>query len=170
VKGRGRSVLAATALVLGGLAAGLGDPPVTVAPVQLALWLRDRRPDLEVIDLRDKEEFDRAHVAGARWLAVAEWPSYVEELALDPRRIVVLTTPRSEALRVASSSAQRERLYVLRGGVEAWQSEVLHPVLVAGASPAEVAEFAQVAALSRYFGGAPRVGERSLTPAWRRGC
>ena len=54
-----------------------------------------------------------------------------------------------------------ERVYFLRGGLADWVDEVLNPKRLSSASPDEIARFERIAALSRYFGGVPRVVEPS---------
>jgi hypothetical protein len=51
-----------------------------------------------------------------------------------------------------------ERVYFLREGLFEWLTQVMTPVLPAGASAAERAVFDSAAELSRYFGGVPRAG------------
>jgi hypothetical protein len=53
------------------------------------------------------------------------------------------------------SARGHRRSYVLSGGMPAWEEEVMAPVL-----RGDSADY--VAALSRYFGGAPRVDDGAL--------
>jgi len=61
------------------------------------------------------------------------------------------------------------RVFYLRSGLYEWLDDVMRPALPALPSPAD----SNVAALSRYFGGVPDVGERTaatVAKIRRRGC
>ncbi|MEO8035724.1 MAG: rhodanese-like domain-containing protein, partial [Acidobacteriota bacterium] len=63
-------------------------------------------------------------------------------------------------------------VYFLRGGQEEWLDDVMNPAIAPSASPEEKAVFARTAALSRYFGGVPRIleaTERENVRAHNRG-
>ena len=79
-----------------------------------------------------------------------------------------------------------ERVRFLEGGLEAWLTDIIEPVLAPDATPAARSAFDRQAELARYFGGMPRVGVReesvesdkagvsavsaALRRARRRGC
>jgi rhodanese-related sulfurtransferase len=153
---------AAGALAL--LAAAVGAPTharvVTegVGARQLAAWIRDDHPGLRVLDLRGDSAFADGHVPSAEPAALDR----LDGVRLDPRETVVLyaADPALDSLAARRLSARGEgHVLVLRGGARAWRDEVLAPV-VSGDSAASVA------ALSRYFGGRPRIrGDSSAVPA-----
>jgi rhodanese-related sulfurtransferase len=170
--------LAVVALVLGGLAVVAGTPQKVdhVTAVELARWIRDRKPDLRLVDLRDSAEFEAYHLPRAEWVPL-------EKLAAAPFKgdeTIVLysgggahTDQASEHLR----SLGFTNVYVLGGGVAGWLDEVMNPSMSANASAAERIEMDSVAALSRYFGGVPRESDPSAAAAVssvarvrRRGC
>jgi hypothetical protein len=49
-------------------------------------------------------------------------------------------------------------IYTLKGGLDQWKDEVLFPTLAENANTTDRARFERAAALSRFFGGAPRTG------------
>ena len=69
---RVRRALAAAAAILGVLALFAGERRTVrfddygdVAPVELAEWIRDRKPNLRVVDVRSEAEFDEYHLPRA---------------------------------------------------------------------------------------------------------
>jgi len=170
-------VLAVAALVLAGGALLVGSPlpgdggqldPVRVARLvetgsdrvtapELARWIRDGRKDLEVVDVRSEEAFRSYHLPGARHLPLARLPG-----AGLPRgaTVVVYSAEGSvagQAWTVLQALGYRDAL-VLRGGVGAWLRQVMMPVLPEDAPEAERSAWNEIAEMSRYFGGEPRVG------------
>jgi hypothetical protein len=67
---RVRRVLAAAAAILGVLALFAGKPAAiqSVSPVELAEWIRDRKPNLRIVDVRSDAEFDEYHLPRAKRL------------------------------------------------------------------------------------------------------
>lgn len=176
--------LAGVALVLGVLAAFAGGPgrehpgdstastPATAAAqrdadavtaIDLAQWIRARRPGLQVIDLRAADQFGDYHVPSARNAPGA---------ALDSLRIAVEDTIvlYSESSDQAARAAKLLRgrgypdAHFLHGGLAAWIEQVMNPILADDASPVAKAEFQRLAELSRYFGGVPRAGVAAGRP------
>jgi len=184
---RGRSpnrALAALALALGVLAPIVGSPFPPASPLdpdgsariraaELAGWLRERRP-VRVIDLRDSAPFADFHLPTAT--RVGE--EALTTLGLTPADTVVLyggDAVVARALDILGGPSTRVR-YML-DGVGEWVSDVMNPLLAPDATAAERDAFAGVAALSRYFGGMPRIGVRDssesaslLERTQRRGC
>jgi rhodanese-related sulfurtransferase len=164
-----RRLLAAVAIVLAVLAAAVGAPeaPVRVAAsfiadgeradvfpartvdaIQLAAWIREGARDLRVLDLRGDSAYRAQHVPSAEAADFAR----LDTLARRPDATVVLYS--NDDVRDAQAWANlaargHAHAYVLDGGMDAWLDEVMKPVL-----RGDSADY--VAALSRYFGGAPR--------------
>jgi len=128
-----------------------------VTAVELAAWIRDRKPGLRVVDVRVAADYAEFHLPTAENLSLTG----LTRAAIRPDETVVLY---SEG---GTHAAQGwfflrargiEHVYFLRGGLYEWMTEVVNPTLPADASPAQRAEFARTAELSRYFGGVPRIG------------
>jgi rhodanese-related sulfurtransferase len=179
---RTHRLLAGAAAVLAIAALAAGDRSATVAPtaagarvdvaalartveaeqdhvtaVELAAWIRDRKPGLRVVDVRGAEDFAAFHLPTAENLSLTA----LTRAPIRPDETVVLY---SEG---GTHAAQGwfflrargiEHVYFLRGGLYEWMTEVVNPTLPTDASPAQRAEFARTAELSRYFGGMPRIG------------
>jgi rhodanese-related sulfurtransferase len=152
-----RRVLAASAAILGILALFAGKTPAiqNVTPVELAEWIRDRRPHLRVVDVRAEAEFDEYH------LPRAERMTQATTFAADDTIVLV-----------AGGSVRARNVYVLRGGVQAWIDEVLNPTITADAAPSARAAYERASVVSRYFGGVPRVVDKrpAAQSVRRRGC
>jgi rhodanese-related sulfurtransferase len=156
-----RRLLAASAAILGVLALFAGKPPAiqTVAPVELAEWIRDRKPNLRIIDVRSEAEFDEYHLPRAERLT--------SSTTFGPDDTIVL---------VGGGSVGAENVYVLRGGIQAWIDEVMNPAITADAPPSAHIAFQRASIVSRYFGGVPRVVDKlpsvrtNAAAVRRRGC
>ena len=120
--------LAAIALTLGVLAPFAGSPykQKEVSAVDLAFWIKDRKPGLRVIDLRSQQQFDAAHV-----------PTSIRASAITPGVNETIVVIADDDVKV-----DHPNVYVLRGGIAAWTSEVAK----------------RNSAIGRYFGGVRRGG------------
>src|SRR4051794_25334357 len=179
-----RRVLAVAALVLGGLAA-LVRTPVPAAPsldvaalaravereddhitaLELAAWIKDRKPGLRVIDVRSPAEFDTFHVPTAERIPLE---ALVKRPFTDQETLVVYSEGGAHAAQgwVFLRARGYRQVYFLRGGLADWLDEVMNPTLAPDATPEARATFDRVAALSRYFGGTPqRQAQAAHTPA-----
>ena len=129
------------------LAAEISREADHVTALELAEWIRERRPGLRVLDVRSEEEYATYHVPSAERLPLESiatlWPRTGETL-------VLYSEGGAHAAQawVLLRAAGFERVYFLRGGIIDWVEDVMSP-----ANPDE-----HVSALSRYFGGAPRAG------------
>jgi rhodanese-related sulfurtransferase len=124
----------------------------SISALQLAQWIRDGRPGLRVLDLRDSSAFESRHIPSAESFELIGLSTVLPT----PEETLVLYSDDdvrdAQALAWLAAVGHR-RLHIVRGGMTAWMTEVIDPV-VSGDSAASVA------ALSRYFGGVPR----SATP------
>ena len=191
---RVNAALGAAAAALGGLAGVLTlaggrvaalDQPLPalveshrVSALELAAWLRDRRPNLVILDVRpDSTAFEAFHLPRARHVPLADLRSvppdsgatvvvYAAGGDLAARAWLVLRTLGHDTVRVAPD------------GAGDWLAAVLNPTLFTDATPEARQAFAAQAELSRYFGGLPRIlppGARRdsttlLRSTLRRGC
>jgi len=160
-----RRALAAAAALLGALAAVAPPPARSAVPVaalareidreadhvtalELAAWLRDRKPGLRVLDVRGDSEYAAYHIPTAVRLPLASIDT------LRPRAgetLVLYSEGGAHAAQawVLLRAAGHRQVYFLRGGLLDWLDDVMHP------APGGDRE---AAALSEYFGGTPRVG------------
>jgi rhodanese-related sulfurtransferase len=150
-----------------------------ISALQLAQWIRARKPGLRVIDVRTPAQFAQFAIPTA------------ENLPLD----TLLRTPFAahEVLVLYSEEGAHagqawallramgvNNAWFIAGGLADWRDEVLEPVLAPDAEPEAARAFEETAELSRYFGGQPRIGERDpvarprgaspVAHVRRRGC
>lgn len=170
--------LGGTAAILAAMAAVVGDPNPRrsrarldvaalagviereedhVTALELAEWIRDRRPGLRIGDVRTRAEFDEYHIPSAERVALAE----IAKLPANNNETWVLYSEGGAHAAQAWTLMRamgHQRVYFLRGGILDWSEEVLNPVLPPAATPQVEQANAHVAELSRYFGGVPRTG------------
>ena len=169
-----RRALAAAALLLG-VAAIAGDPyrgstvridtrelagivsreVDHVTPRELAGWIIEGRTDYRLIDLREEKDFAVYHIPTAENVPIARLPDY--GLPRDEQIVLYSEGGIHSAQAWFLLKAQRyPGAYILLGGLEAWQDEVLYPTAPAAATPQESAAFERDAQVARFFGGGPR--------------
>lgn len=138
-----------------------------VTAIELARWIRDRKPRLRVVDLRDASAFAAYHVPSAENVPLQ---SLVAAQLPKNDTVVLISDGGAHAAQawVFLQALGYRDVYFLRGGLQEWLDDVMNP---ASATP-------DLAELSRYFGGAPRaVAPAGALPAndrvaamRRRGC
>lgn len=142
-----------------------------IAPVQLARWIRERRPRLRVIDVRLPTEFAEYAIPTAENIPL-EWLPRSSFLA--DETIVLYSEGGAHAAQawMMLRAMGHRSVYFISGGLVDWDIDVMNPVLPPDASSAERAAFASTADLSRYFGGDPQLeaAERQGSSPRRRGC
>lgn len=90
-------------------------------------------PDLVVLDVRYKDEYDSGHIYGAVWIPVSELDARIGELAgHENHEIIVYCKAGSRSPTAASilDSHGFTRVYNMLGGISAWQSAG-YPVWIA---------------------------------------
>ena len=145
------------ALILGGGAAAIdgvaGRDDMTAVALAEAI-VAGQIP--RVFDLRSHAEFETFHIPSATRITIGDL------MALDLPRSASIVLYGDESARVAQARAVlRFRGYrhvaSLRQGLYEWIARVHEPALAVDATPVEREEFDRLAALSRYFGGRPRL-------------
>jgi hypothetical protein len=162
-----RRALAVVAAILGVLAL-IGSKPAKptnyVDAVQLAEWIRDRKPGLRVVDLRTEDQFDEYHLPRAERL------DSLASASFKPNETIVLVAGTAQTI-------GDRQVYILRDSLRGWFDEVMNPTITADASPSARTAFQRASIVSRYFGGVPRIADKVeakvADPAAairRRGC
>jgi rhodanese-related sulfurtransferase len=170
---RYRRALAVAALALGALAAIVRTPVPQesgadvaalaravereddhITAIELATWIKDRKPGLRVIDVRSAAEFDNFHLPTAERIPL---DALVTTPFTDQEIVVLYSDGGAHAAQgwVFLRARGHRQVYFLRGGLADWLDEVMNPTLAPDAAPEGRATFDRVAALSRYFGGTP---------------
>ena len=89
-----------------------------VTPEELAAWVRDRKPGLRLIDVREPEEFAKGHVANAQNIPIGS----IASAAFNPSdTIVLLSEGGAHAAQAWVFLEMRgyRNVFFLRGGVAA---------------------------------------------------
>ena len=177
--------LAIAAVTLGALAAASGAStpeatfPPSVTALELAHWIRNDKPGLRVIDVRDTAAFEAFAIPGAEHVSLGR----VQRISAQLGQTVVLYGENDASVAEAARALPRadvSNVLVLRGGVDEWARTIMAPVLPPNPSPDQAAASREIAEMSRWFGGVPRIGEvtstgvdslrASLARIQRRGC
>lgn len=112
-----------------------------VDALQLAAWIRDRRPGLRVIDVRPDSEYAAYHVPTAERMSIAE---LVTRRFGRGETVVLYSEGGAHAAQawVLVRQAGAREAYFLRGGILEWIDDVMQP--------------ATSTELTRWFGGTAR--------------
>ena len=151
-----------------------------VTAVELAEWIRGRKPGLRVLDVRADSDYAAMHVPGAEHVSLAELATMKP---VGNETLVLYSEGGAHAAQgwVLLRSLGFTKVYFLRGGFLDWMTDVMSPSLPDSSGNA-VADStrAHVAALSRYFGGVPHFGHslfgadstasQAVARIRRRGC
>jgi rhodanese-related sulfurtransferase len=128
-----------------------------VEPLQLAAWIRARKPGLRVIDVREPQDFGDDAIATAENIPLGRLIS----TPFAPGETLVLYSEggaHAGQAWVLLRAIGVRNAYFIRGGLVDWFTEVLSPTLPDNATPEQKAAFDKAAELSHYFGGDPQVG------------
>ncbi len=153
------------------------DDAYRITAVQLAEWLRERRPGIRVLDLRRESEYTQFSLPKAELTELAQ----LGVIGIDSAATIVVYAGEAETAKrawVILRALGYEDVYFLEDGIGEWLADIMNPTVSPDASPSERADFDRLAELSRYFGGLPRVAAMSrdrsteavLQRTMRRGC
>ena len=142
-----------------------------VTAIELAQWIKDRKPGLRVLDVRSDSEFADFHIPTAQRLPLE---SLTTLKPASDETLVLYSEGGAHAAQawVLLRALGHSHVYFLRGGLLDWMDDVMSPLLPSDSSRASVA------ALSHYFGGVPRAGgvpvpttaATAVARSKRRGC
>ena len=147
----GTNPSAVTPSAVSALAAEIEHEDDHVTAVELAQWIRQRKPGLRVLDVRGDSEFRAYHIPSAERLPLTALAALAPT---DGETLVLYSEGGAHAAQgwVLLRASGHRRVYFLRGGLLDWMDDVMSPALPNDSSRATAA------ALSRYFGGVPRAG------------
>ena len=150
-----------------------------VTAMELAEWIKDRKPGLRVIDVRSDSEYQDFHIASAERIPLSGL-SALKPVANET--LVLYSEGGAHAAQgwILLRAAGHRNVFFLRGGILDWMDEIMSPSIPEKAATAAADSVnAHRAALSRYFGGVPHVGDPAKTAddavaavkrVKRRGC
>lgn len=133
-----------------------------IAALDLARWIRERKPQLRVIDVRPPAEFEAYAIPTAENIPLEGLP----RASFGADETIVLYSEggahAAQAWMMLRAMGYR-RVYFISGGLVDWDLDVMNPVLPLNASTEARAAFESTAELSRYFGGDPQLGTTAAT-------
>lgn len=164
-----------------GLARIIASGEDHVTALELARWIRDRKPRLRVIDVRTPEAFATYAIPTAENISIGD----LARADFTPDEVIVLYSEggaHAGQAWVMLRAMGLSNVFFIAGGMIDWHEQVMTPQLPVGANEDDRRAFETTAELSRYFGGEPEFSSthRQLAPApdsdaarvavRRRGC
>lgn len=133
-------------------------------PLQLAAWIRDRKPGLRVIDVRGPTEFADYAIPTAENIPVDQLS---RTPFADSETIVLYSEGGAHAGQawVMLKAMGVSNVTFISGGLVDWYVDVMTPALPVNATPEQTQAFEATAELSRYFGGEPQLGATTTSAA-----
>jgi rhodanese-related sulfurtransferase len=100
------------------------DEKLLISPKDLAEW-RARSPEVRLVDVRSREEFDAVHIQGSVLLSQAVMREILGE-GTNARPLVIVDHAGKHALDAASYFMGHglQNVRCVRGGIDAWAREV----------------------------------------------
>ena len=140
---------------------GVSQTQRQLEPRELAAWIVEGRRDFAVIDLRNQQEFAKAHVKDAVSCGVCHVDAEQGRKAVQEtmfvdlsKKLVLYTANGDETVELPKLLAKNPRLFTLKGGWAGWQREVLAPVSFEGVTDPDVLHERQYReAIRAYFSG-----------------
>jgi rhodanese-related sulfurtransferase/uncharacterized membrane protein YedE/YeeE len=145
-----------------------------VDALELAEWIRERRPGLRIVDVREGLDSSIYRIPGSVSVPLERLP----EIEVAAKEHVVLYSDGGAHAAQAWVLLRARGIVnatVLKDGMAAWEDEVLSPMRPSVADDTAAKRFAKARELSRWFGGRPRLiplpdaeSSRPAAPALRR--
>lgn len=100
------------------------DARLLISPAELAAW-REREPNLRLVDVRSREEFEAVHIAGAQLLSQDVMRQIMSD-GSNTRPLVLVDHQGKTALDAAAYFLGHglQNVRCLRGGIDAWAQEM----------------------------------------------
>jgi len=134
-----------------------------VGPLDLATWIRDRRPGLRIIDVREGLDSTTYLIPGAEAVRLEQ----IGGLAIAPGQHLVLYSDGGTHAAQAWVLLRMRGItdvHVLKDGMAAWEDEVLSPRMPAVAADSARQRYERARSLALWFGGRPRLPDASGAP------
>lgn len=121
----------------------------------LANWITESK-QMRIVDLRDSSAYPNYHIPGAELMTL----SGLINSSMRKDELIILYSEggiHAGQAWVMLKAKHFQNVFIISGGLAAWRSEILFPVLSLNASESEKVIFAQRSKMSLYFGGSPAV-------------
>jgi rhodanese-related sulfurtransferase len=135
---------------------------------ELAQYLIAQDPSIRLIDVRPPREFGNDPLPGAVNIPLdsifsENWNYYLDQTAM---KNILYGEKDMRATQVWTLARQKgyQNNYILKGGLEAWENNILNPVYPESTAPQSAFDlYQQRAAASRYFTGSDKVIQSAPT-------
>ncbi len=132
-----------------------------VKPLQLADWIIKGNYDFTLVDLRNREEFNKYNIPTSECVLL---PSLLD--ATDFSRTDKIILYADDDFKAAKgwlvlTAKNFKYVSVLDGGIKAWRNEVLYPKIPEKIKPEEKSKYEKIKQISKYFGGTPQTGGKT---------
>lgn len=166
--------LALVAIVLGFLAIFAGSPydktNITLNAKELALiaeknednisvqnvadWIIKGKVDFRLIDTRTPEEYEKYHIPLAQNIQPAD---LMDQNFLPTDKLILYSNSNKKAIQswFLLKAKKYNAAYILKGGLTAWENEILFPKLSSNPSAEQLDYFNKIKEVSKFFGGKP---------------
>jgi rhodanese-related sulfurtransferase len=93
-----------------------------VDPAEVASW-RARRPDLQIVDVREPHEREAGHIEGSRHIELVELSARAAELTRDAPVVFYCRVGSRSHMAAQAFRAAGLRAHSMRGGLVQWAAE-----------------------------------------------
>jgi rhodanese-related sulfurtransferase len=133
----------------------VGSEADHVEAPELAAWIIEGRGDYRLVDLRTPGEFDRYHIPTAQNIPM----SVLTDAGLGRQEKLVLYSEggiHSAQAWMLLRAQGYTAVYMLKGGLDEWNDQVVFPVIADNPTPEQKARDERLRSISVFFGGQPR--------------
>lgn len=133
-----------------------------IQPLELADWIIKGKADYTLVDVRDENQFGEYFIPTAINIPLPELP---ESDLLRNQKIILYADDDVNAAQAwfILKSKNFKGVYLLDGGLNKWNDDVLFPKLGVNASQEEIVQFEKIKEMSNYFGGVPKTGSEQVS-------
>ncbi len=133
-----------------------------VKPEELADWTIQGKSDFNVVDVRSEKDYQQYHIPNSVNVPIAGLNK--AGLSKTEKILLVCTDGTISAQAWTFLKAKGYKgVYILKGGLNEWNSKILFPSLPENATPEQTAAFEKTKEVSKYFGGTPTIGGKTET-------
>ncbi|MGD8306750.1 MAG: rhodanese-like domain-containing protein [Ignavibacteria bacterium] len=128
-----------------------------ITPEILADWIIQAKLDYRLIDLRIPEKYNNYNIPGSENVPVYEILN--ADFSRNEKFLLYSDDEKLSAQAWFLLKADNHKnVYLLKGGMEGWKTNVLFPSLISEATPEQIQSFEKMKQVSKYFGGQPQIG------------
>lgn len=128
-----------------------------VSVQEVADWIIKGNFDYRIIDTRTPKEFAEYHIPMAQNIPLSK---LMDQNFFPTDKLIIYSDNGEEAAQgwFILKAKNFKAVYILKGGLNAWKSEILFPKLPANPTPGQLASFNKIKEVSKFFGGTPQTG------------